>query len=135
MALDDRAADLADQTANFLTAIEVTYHRDGDAFAFSLQGRDVLVSVGVGMLRMYVPLLEGIDAAEAAEAVALLAGAAPLPAEYGDVAAYVADQTSQTAGLDLLLPMPRTFSAPALGDACALVVEVADTLTRQAAGA
>lgn len=126
---------LADRLAAFLTDIEVAFQRDGEAFTFALQGRDVLASTAPGVLRLYTPLIEGVDEAEAVEAIALLDRAAPLPSEYLDQAAYIVDRASRTAGLNLLLIMPRTFSAPALGDACELIVEVAEALTRQAASA
>lgn len=128
-------AGLAAQLADFLTAAAVSFDRDGDAFVFSLQGRDVFGSAAPGVLRLYTPLIESVGEAEANEAIALLSGAAPLPSEYAGAAAYIMDRTSNTAGLNQLLSMPRTFSAPALGDACELIVEIADTLARQAAGA
>ena len=127
-----RPASIADQLADFLSATGVAFNREADTFVFTLQGRDVLASAATGLLRLFVPLLEGVETAEAKEAIALLEGAAPLPDEYIDVAAYIVDMASQTAGLNLLLAMPRTFSVAALGDACELVVEVATALARQA---
>ena len=122
-------AALADQVATFLGANGVAFTREGDAFAFSLQGREVLASAAVGLLRLYVPLIEGVEEAEAVETITLLDRAAALPTEYADVAAYMVDVPSKTAGLNVLLPMPRTFSPAALGDACDLIVEIASALT------
>jgi hypothetical protein len=127
--------DVTDQLAAFFASTDVAFTREDGSFVFALQGRDVLVSTAPGLVRLFVPLLENIEEVEAREAIALLEGAAPLPDEYADVAAYIVDKASQTAGLNLLLAMPRTFSAAALGDACELIVEVSAALARQAAGA